>query len=78
MSVEKDQAIVCVVGDNLRYTPGLAARVFGALQDVNVRMISQGASRLNLSFVVAGKDLPRAAGALHREFFTNPDLAVFG
>ncbi len=78
VSVEKDQAIICVVGDNLRYTPGVAARVFGALQDINVRMISQGASLLNLSFVVAGKDLPRAAGALHREFFANPDPAVFG
>ena len=78
VSVEKDQAIVCVVGDNLRYTPGVAARVFGALRDVNVRMISQGASLLNLSFVVAGKDLPRAAGALHREFFADLDPAVFG
>jgi aspartate kinase len=77
VSVEKDQDIVCVVGDNLRYTPGVAARVFGALQDVNVRMISQGASLLNLGFVVASRDLPRAAAALHREFFTTLDPAVF-
>ena len=76
--VERDQAIVCVVGDNLRYTPGVAARVFGALQDVNVRMISQGASLLNLGFVVAARDLPRAAASLHREFFTKLDPAVFG
>jgi len=77
VSVEKDQAIICVVGDNLRYTPGVAARVFGALQDINVRMISQGASLLNLGFVVASRDLPRAAAALHREFFTILDPAVF-
>jgi len=77
VSVEKDQAILCVVGDNLRYTPGVAARVFGALQDVNVRMISQGASLLNLGFVVAERDLPRAAALLHREFFTKLDAAVF-
>ncbi len=77
VSVEKDQAILCVVGDNLRYTPGVAARVFGALQDVNVRMISQGASRLNLGFVVAAQDLPRAAASLHREFFAQLDPAVF-
>jgi aspartate kinase len=78
VDVEKDQAIVCVVGDNLRYTPGIAARVFGALQDVNVRMISQGASLLNLSLVVAGQDLQRAAASLHQEFFSTLDPAVFG
>lgn len=77
VAVENDQAIVCVVGENLRYTPGVAARVFGALPEINVRMISQGASRLNLSFVVAGGDLPRAAAALHREFFSTLDPVVF-
>ena len=77
VSVEKDQAIVCVVGDNLRYTPGIAARVFGALQDVNVRMISQGASLLNLSFVVADQDVQKAVALLHRAFFTQLDAAVF-
>ncbi|HJY87454.1 MAG TPA: lysine-sensitive aspartokinase 3 [Candidatus Acidoferrales bacterium] len=78
VDVEKDQAIICVVGDDLRYTPGIAARVFGALRDVNVRMISQGASLLNLSLVVAGRDLERAAASLHREFFSTLDPAVFG
>ena len=78
VTVEKDHAIVCVVGDNLRYTPGVAARVFGALQGINMRMISQGASLLNISFVVAGEDLPRTANALHKEFFTTLDPRVFG
>src|SRR3989475_4272860 len=41
--IEKDQAIVCLVGENIRYTPGVAARVFRALENVNIRMISQGA-----------------------------------
>ena len=41
--VEEDQAIVCLVGDNIRYTPGVASRVFSALDDINIRMISQGA-----------------------------------
>ncbi len=40
-------------------------------------MISQGASLLNLSFVVAGKDLRRAVEALHDEFFTELDPEVF-
>jgi aspartate kinase len=77
VSVENDQAIVCVVGDTLRDTPGIAARVFGAVAGVNVRMISQGASHLNLSFVVAAEDLRKTADLLHRDFFRDPDPAVF-
>ncbi len=69
LSVEGDQAIVCVVGENIRSTPGVAARVFSALGGINVRMISQGASALNLSFVISGADLADAARALHNEFF---------
>ena len=77
VSIEEDQAIVCLVGDNIRYTPGVAARVFQALESVNIRMISQGASLLNLSFVVAEADLKRAVESLHREFFAQLDPAVF-
>jgi aspartate kinase len=77
VSIEEDQAIVCLVGDNIRYTPGVAARVFHSLESVNIRMISQGASLLNLSFVVAEADLKRAVESLHREFFAQLDPAVF-
>jgi aspartate kinase len=66
-----------VVGDNIRYTPGVAARVFGALQGINMRMISQGASLLNISFVVTGRDLLKTVTALHQEFFTTLDPRVF-
>jgi aspartate kinase len=77
VSMERDQTIVCLVGDNIRYTPGVAARVFTALGDVNARMVSQGASLLNLSLVVADADVRRAVESLHREFFTELDPAVF-
>ena len=77
VAVERDQAILCAVCDGLGFTPGVAARLFGALQDVNVRMISQGASHRNLSLVVAAQDLPRAATSVHREFFAQLDPAVF-
>jgi len=77
VAIEEGQAIVCLVGDNIRYTPGVAARVFGSLESINIRMISQGASLLNLSFVVAEADLKRAVDALHREFFAELDPAVF-
>lgn len=76
VSFESGQAIVCVVGDNLRHTPRVAARVFTALGDLNVRMISQGASRLNVSFVVAERDAIQAVKLLHREFFASVDSAA--
>ena len=65
--------IVCLVGENIRHTPGVARRVFNALDGINIRMISQGASLLNISFVVAEADLVRAVGALHEEFFATLD-----
>ena len=77
VSIEKNQAIVCLVGENIRYTPGIAGRAFRVLEGVNVRMISQGASLLNLGFVVAEKDLAPAIEALHREFFADLDPEVF-
>src|SRR5580692_11190209 len=77
VSVNENQAIICIVGENIRHTPGVAARVFNALGGINVRMLSQGASALNLGFVVAGADLSAAVQALHTEFFTDLDPAVF-
>jgi aspartate kinase len=77
VSVEEDQTIVCMVGDNIRHMPGIAGRAFGALGGINIRMISQGASRLNISVVVAAADLKRAVESLHREFFSNPDPQAF-
>ncbi len=77
VTVENGQAVVCLVGENIRHTPGVAARVFAALQPINVRMISQGASRMNISLVVAGPDLPKAVESLHAEFFRELDPAVF-
>jgi aspartate kinase len=77
VSIEDNQSIVCLVGDNIRHTPGVSARVFRALNDINIRMISQGASLLNISLVVAAADLRRAVESLHREFFTNPDPTAF-
>jgi len=77
VSVEENESIICIVGDNIRYTPGVAARVFKALAKINVRMISQGASALALGFVVTAADLPAAVAALHGEFFSELDPAVF-
>lgn len=69
VSVLRDLAVVSVVGRKLRSTPRVAASVFGALGDVNVVLISQGASETNLTFVVEAKDAPEALRRLHRELF---------
>jgi aspartate kinase len=76
VEIDPGQAIICLVGDNIRHTPGVARRVFDAL-DVNVGMVSQGASLLNFGFVIKETDLKRAVEALHSEFFAELDPAVF-
>jgi aspartate kinase len=76
-NVELDGVIVCLVGENIRHTPGVARRAFNALNGVNIRMISQGASLLNISFVVAESDLAHTVRALHQEFFETLDPSVF-
>jgi aspartate kinase len=71
ISVERDKAIICVVGDGIKYIPGIAGDVFGSLRDagVNILMISQGASKINLAFVINVGDVPGAVRALHDKFF---------
>jgi aspartate kinase len=77
VSVERGKAIVCVVGDNLKFTPGVAARLFGAISKTNVNMISQGASEINLTFVIDEADTDEVVKELHREFFAEVDENVF-
>ncbi|MBZ5674310.1 MAG: lysine-sensitive aspartokinase 3 [Acidobacteriia bacterium] len=77
VSIEKDLAIVCMVGENIRRCDNVSARAFTALDGIRPRMVSQGASQLNLSMVVAAADLQRAIESLHREFFRTPDPASF-
>ena len=74
---EGRKAIVCLVGENLRETPGIAARVFGELSDVKIRMISQGASEINLTFVIEEDEVPQVIRRLHKTFFSDLDPEVF-
>ena len=66
------KAIVCVVGEGIRYTPGIAAKVFNALEGIRIRMISLGASRVNVGFVVDEGDLELAVRRVHATFFDEP------
>lgn len=69
VSVEEGRAILCVVGEGLRSTPGIAGRIFSTISNINVSLISQGASRINLTFAVEESHAREAVQRLHREFF---------
>jgi aspartate kinase len=67
--VVKRQATVCVVGEGLRGTPGVVARVFNSISDINISLISQGASSINFTFVVDEERVHEVVRRLHDEFF---------
>ncbi|HXW90089.1 MAG TPA: lysine-sensitive aspartokinase 3 [Terriglobales bacterium] len=71
VEVEDNKAILCLVGEKLRGRIGVAARVFSVLASagINVHMISQGASEINISFVIEEQDVPEAVKQLHAYFF---------
>jgi aspartate kinase len=69
VGVEKGRAVICVVGEGLRGTPGIAARVFSTISDINVTLISQGASSINFTFAIEEERVKEAVSRLHEAFF---------
>ncbi len=69
VEVETGYAVICVVGEGLRASTGLASKIFSTIEDVNVALVSHGASAVNLTFVVKETDAPDVIKRLHREFF---------
>jgi aspartate kinase len=69
VKVERNMAIVCAVGDNLRVRPGVATQIVASLDGFAIRMLSQAASRRNLTLVLADADVPAAMARLHEQFF---------
>lgn len=69
VQISREVSIVSVVGRQFREQSGIALRVFKALRDIPVLMISGGASDINLSFVVSGAQSDHAVRQLHQEFF---------
>jgi len=79
VEVTPDMAIVCIVGEGMRSARGIAGRVFRAVGSTVVRMISQGASEINVSLVVAGAEADGVLNRLHDEFFeANLPSTIFG
>ena len=77
MKLEGHKALVCLVGEDIRGHNGIAGQVFGAISHINVRMISQGASEINMSFMIEEEDVEEAVRSLHTAFFSNPDETIF-
>jgi aspartate kinase len=69
VSTEPDMAIVCIVGEHLRSDPTLFARAITSLHSIPLRLVSQAASRRNITFVLRDADVPAAMNLLHDQFF---------
>ena len=74
---EGNKALICLVGEDIRGIAGISGQVFSTISHINVRMISQGASEINMSFMVNEEDVDDAIRSLHRKFFSAPDPAIF-
>lgn len=73
-------SILAVVGDGMAGTPGVAAKVFGALSNagVNVRAIAQGASERNISVMIDSRQATRALRSVHSSFYLSPHTISIG
>ncbi|MEO7430786.1 MAG: bifunctional aspartate kinase/homoserine dehydrogenase I [Dokdonella sp.] len=73
-------SVLAVVGDGMAGTPGVAARLFGALArtHVNIRAIAQGASERNISVAIASADAARALRSVHAAFWLSPQTVSIG
>jgi len=80
VDVTRDCSILAVVGDGMAGTPGIAAKLFGALgtSGVNVRAIAQGASERNISVVIDQAQTARALGSVHASFYLSPHTISIG
>ena len=77
VEVDRDQSIICVVGDFLVDRYGSAARILQSLLDIPVRMISYGGSQNNISFLVSSADKKRALNALNAGLFRMTKLPEY-
>lgn len=71
IKVEEDLSVVAIIGENMRYQPGIAGRLFQALgkNGINTTAIAQGSSELNISVVINRNNESKALNALHESFF---------
>ena len=75
VEIMHNRAIICIVGKGMRHTPGVAAEIMSIFSNegINIEMISQGASEINVGVVVKDVDAEHAVRALHRELIENKE-----
>lgn len=78
MDVEKGLATIAIVGENMKHTPGIAGKLFGALgrNGISVIACAQGASETNISFIIKGSQLSKAMNVLHDSFFLSENKVL--
>lgn len=69
VEIEENNAVVCVVGEGLRGASGVASKIFSTISDINISLISHGASSVNMTFVVKEEKVAEVIKRLHNEFF---------
>jgi aspartokinase/homoserine dehydrogenase 1 len=75
---ERDLSTVSIVGENMKYTPGIAGKLFETLGKSGISVIAcaQGASEVNISFVIKNKHLRKALNSIHDSFFLSEYKAL--
>jgi len=69
VEVEHGYGVICIVGEGLRASSGLASKIFSTIEDTNISLISHGASSVNMTFVVKEKEVSEVIKRLHDSFF---------
>lgn len=78
VNIDPNHSIISTIGEGIKQTSGIAKRLFGILEEVNIKMISVGASEVNISMVVHQSDLEKSLNLLHNEFFSRDlDKSIF-
>ncbi len=78
VTVERDMAVVAIVGEGMKHAPGVSGKLFSDIgrNGVNIYAIAQGASELNISFVVHERDLRKTLNVVHEAFFLSEYQAI--
>lgn len=69
VETEHGYAVICIVGEGLRASSGLASKIFSTIEDINISLISHGASSVNMTFVIKEEKVANAIKRLHDSFF---------
>ncbi|MBS2212163.1 bifunctional aspartate kinase/homoserine dehydrogenase I [Carboxylicivirga mesophila] len=78
VSIDKEMAVVAIVGEGMKHAPGVSGKLFSDIgrNGINIYAIAQGASELNISFVIHARDLRKCLNVVHESFFLSAYQAI--